>query len=416
MTFFRTVGSGKTTYRRRRKVTIEYTTPGWDVNAAADGVLFDVGSLYEYLYQVRDSRHARGVRYALVTVLVYVVLAKLAGENTLTGVAEWVQLRQEPLSRALHLEAVRAPHRTTYSRLLSHSIDRQDFTACVQRFFTAQPGAGQSIQLCLDGKTLRGTIPAGQSRGVHLLAAFLPGEGWVLAQVDVDGKENEITAAPRLLETLDLRGKVVTGDALLAQKSLSTQIVEAGGDYVWTVKDNQPELVAALSTLFEPEQCTAGFAPATTDFRTVETVEKGHGRLERRTLTASQELTGYLAWPYARQVFKVERHRQRLVDGKVEHEVVYGVTSLSAVRADAAQLLRYNRGHWGIENGLHYRRDQTLREDWCQVRTGHAAQLLADVDNLVVGLLLTHQGNNMPHARRIYAASWEQALSLILRC
>jgi len=101
--------------------------------------------------------------------------------------------------------------------------------------FQSQPQAGQSILIALDGKTLRGTMPAGQTRGLHLLAAFLPGAGWVLMQVEVDGKENEIKAAPRLLQCLDLRGKIVTGDALLAQRDLSVQIVEQGGAYVWAV-------------------------------------------------------------------------------------------------------------------------------------------------------------------------------------
>ena len=378
--------------------------------------MFDVGSLYDVLSQLKDSRHARGLQYALVTILVYVILAKLAGENTLQGVADWVRLRQEPLAAALHLEKVRAPHRTTYSRILGEVIDLEDFQTRVRAFFAAQPNAGWSVQICLDGKTLRGTIPAGQSRGTHLLAAFLPAEGWVLLQVAVDSKENEITAAPALLAALDLRGKVITGDALLAQRELSAQIVEAGGEYLWTVKDNQPTLKEEIATLFAPEHCTAGFSPATTDFRRAETIEKAHGRIERRTLTASQELTGYLQWPYARQVFHLERHFERVADGKVTHAVVYGVTSLSAVQASAAKLLERSRGHWGIENGLHYRRDQTLREDWCQVRRGHAPQMLAEINNLVVGLLLTRGIRNVAQARRYYNAHWDEAVNLILRC
>jgi hypothetical protein len=119
----------------------------------------------------------------------------------------------------------------------------------VHDFFAHQPNAGHSIQLTLDGKTLRGTIPAGQTRGVHLLAAFLPGEGWVMAQVEVGMKENEIPAAARVLKCLNLQGKIITGDALLAQRELSRQIVEAQGNYVWTVKANQPQLCQDLETL-----------------------------------------------------------------------------------------------------------------------------------------------------------------------
>ncbi len=379
-------------------------------------MVFDLGSLYDYLCQVQDTRRDHGTRYALVTVLIYVVLAKLAGENHLAGIAEWVAYRIEPLTQALQLTKVRAPHRTTYSRILGHVIAVDDFHKQVNAFFAAQPRAGTPIQIALDGKTLRGTIPAGQSKGVHLLAAFVPGDGVVLIQVEVDGKENEITAAPRVLTMLDLRGKVVTGDAMLAQRSLSVQIVAAGGDYIWTVKDNQPDLKEAIATLFQPESCRPGFSAATTDFRVATTIEKGHGRIEERRLVASTELTDYLDWPDAQQVFMIERRFKRIVDGKLTHDTVYGVTSLSAQQASAPQLLAYVRGHWQIENGLHYRRDQTLREDWCQVRTGHAAQVLAAINNLVTALILRQGQRNLAHARRCYAAHWPEALNLLLRC
>lgn len=386
------------------------------VNHDTDGLVFDLGSLYDYLCRLPDTRRDHGTRYALVTVLVYVVLAKLAGENHLAGIAEWVAYRIAPLTQALQLTKVRAPHRTTYSRILGHVIAVDDFHKQVNAFFAAQPRAGTPIQIALDGKTLRGTIPAGQSKGVHLLAAFVPDDGCVLIQVAVDGKENEISAAPRVLGLLDLRGKVVTGDAMLAQRALSVQIVEAGGDYVWTVKDNHPDLKEAIVTLFAPEGCRPGFAPAVTEFRTAKTVEKGHGRIEERTLTASTDLTGYLDWPHAQQVFTIERRFKRVVDGKITHEVVYGVTSLSAAEASADTLLAYARAHWQIENGLHYRRDQTLREDWCQVRAGHAAQVLAAINNLVTALILRQGQRNLPHARRRYAAHWQPALNLLLRC
>jgi len=121
----------------------------------------------------------------------------------------------------------------------------------------------------------------------------VPAEGWVLLQVEVDRKENEIVAAPRVLKMLDLRGKIVTGDAMFAQRELSLQIVEAGGDYVWTVKDNQATLRQNIELLFQPEKRGKGFSQGTHDFRTAATTEKKHGRIERRTLTVSAELKNY---------------------------------------------------------------------------------------------------------------------------
>jgi len=136
----------------------------------------------------------------------------------------------------------------------------------------------------------------------------------VLFQIEVDRKENEITAAPRVLKCLDSRGKIVTGDAMFAQRELSLQIIEAGGNYIWVVKDNQSTLRQDIELLFQPEKTVKGFSQGTQDFRTTETVEKEHGRLEHRTLTVSTELKGYLDWPGAEQVFKLERHFTRLVE------------------------------------------------------------------------------------------------------
>jgi predicted transposase YbfD/YdcC len=198
----------------------------------------------------------------------------------------------------------------------------------VSRFFASQAEAGRSVLVNLDGKTLRGTIAAGKSKGLHLLAAYLPGEGWVMMQMEVDRQENEIPAASRMIRCLDLRGKIVTGDALLAQRELSAWIVQGGGEYLWSVKENQDRLQEDIELLFAPEACVPGFSPSHKDFCTATTREKGHGRLECRTLTTSSQLREYLSWPHAEQVFQLERRFVRLSDGKVMKETTYGVTSL----------------------------------------------------------------------------------------
>jgi predicted transposase YbfD/YdcC len=395
---------------------MQYSAPTFDVNLDPDGLVIDLDSLYAALSKLKDARHARGLRYSLVNLLICIVLAKLAGEDYLAGIAEWVAHRRVVLSEALHLVKLRAAHRTTYSRILGHVIDIAEFEQVVSDFFAGLPHtAGQRILIHLDGKTLRGTIPAGKTHGVHLLAAYVSGEGWVLVQVEVGTKENEIPAATRVLKRLDLRGKIITGDALLAQRELSRLIVEADGDYVWTVKENQPQLCEDLATLFAGESCVKGFSPATHDFRESETIEKAHGRIECRALTASAELKGYGNWPYAEQVFKLERHFKRVTDGRIMHEVVYGVTSLTAQEANAARLLEIVRSHWLIENRLHYRRDQTMREDWYHVRMGTAPQAMAVINNLVLGLLDRQSFRSVPEARRHYAAHLDQALNLLVQ-
>lgn len=396
----------------------QYTPLSFEINLCsdgADGVVFEVGSLFEALCTLHDQRDARGLRYRLVTVLTYMLLAKLAGENHLRGIAQWVQRRATVLATFLALSKIQAPHATTYSRILSEAIVIEEFERVSQEFFAHPPKTGTRIQITLDGKTMRGTIPAGQTHGIHLLAAFVPEEGVVLFQVEVGSKENEIPASGRVLKCLDLRGKIVTGDALLAQRELSLQILRAGGDYVWIIKENQPETHRDLERLFAPEPVVKGFSPAShDDFRTAQTIEKGHGRIERRTLTASSALKGYLNWPGIEQVFQLERHFTRVKDGKVMHEVVYGVTSLTARQAPPERLLALVRAHWSIENGLHYRRDDTLREDRCTLRREHAPEAMAVLNNLVLGLLLRRGVKNVPDARRDFAADPKQALDLIL--
>ena len=393
---------------------MKYTPLSFDVNLRREGVIIDLDSLFAALTKLQDRRDARGLRYHLVTVLVFIVLAKLCGEDHLRGMAQWVAQRKATLAEALGLAKPQAPHPTTYSRVLYKAVDIDDFERTVRDFFREQPGAGQSTLINLDGKTMRATIPEGQSQGVHLLAAYLPQEGWVAFQVEVGSHENEIPAAKRVVKQLDLRGKVVTGDAMQAQRDLSVAVVDGGGDYVWTVKDNQGQLKRDIEILFEAESCSGGFSPAHKDFQTVTTCEKGHGRLERRTLTSSSMLKEYVNWPCAEQVFRLERHFVRNSDGKVMDEVSYGVTSLTKKEADAGRLLQIVRAHWGIENGLHFRRDDTLKEDRCRLK-GQAAQAMAAINNLVLGLVRRTAFETLPDARRSYEANLSAAVALVLR-
>jgi predicted transposase YbfD/YdcC len=189
--------------------------------------------------------------------------------------------------------------------------------------------------------------------------------------------------------------------------------VEAGAEYVWAVKENQPKLKQDIEVLFGAEACAPGFSPTEKDFETASTCEKGHGRMEWRTLTTSSMLKGYIDWPYAEQVFRIVRRRVRIQDGKVEEETTYGLTSMTASEAGAAQVLSYVRQHWGIENGLHYRRDETFREDRCRV-TGQGARAIAVINNLLIGLLLRRGVRNLPDARRYYDANVEEAVQLLL--
>ena len=266
----------------------------------------------------------------------------------------------------------------------------------------------------IDGKTIRGTVDLANPRGDHLLAAYLPEEGIVLFQVEAGSKENEITVAPKLLEGIDLRGKVVVGDAAHTQRKLSVQIQEAGGDYLWFAKDNQPTLREDIEQLFEGDNRTVLGGRVPNDFRRVRRVGKGHGRRESREITVSSELKGYSDWPGLEQVFKLERHRIRCKDGKEEQEIVYGLTSLSQAEASPERLLHLSRTYWGIENGLHHRRDVTFQEDSTRQTCGHAGRVMAAINNLVISLLRHTSATNLAQARRQCDANPVQTLSLLI--
>jgi len=288
--------------------------------------------------------------------------------------------------------------------------------SCVINLFLLQAASATSaVEISLDGKTLRGTIPTGQTQGLHLLAAYLPDAGIVLMQMEVSSKENEIVAAPRLLKTVDLQGKIVTGDAMFTQRELSEQIVSEGGEYDWTVKDNQPSLRADIEALFAIEQGQTPLKVMANDFQEAVSVDKAHGRLEQRRVTSSTMLAGAVEWPHLEQVYKIEREIEQLKTGKRRSEISYGITSLKRQEADAGRLLGIRRKHWEIENGLHYRRDWSLKEDYCRLKTGDAAQAMAIINNLVIGLVRQAGFQYLPDGRRTYSAQPLAALKLILR-
>jgi predicted transposase YbfD/YdcC len=397
------------------KVNMDYSILADDLPQDADGLVFDVQSLYAHLRSLTDRRKRRGCRYPLALILLLVVLAKMAGQDKPNAIAEWGRARVALFVKAFELPRPKLPCANTYRLTLSQTVTAEELEAHFQQFLAQRPGLGPGTHIALDGKTLRGTIPTGDSQGLHLLAAYAPAQGRVLAQVVVAGKENEISAAPRLLDRLDLQSKIVTGDALFAQRTLSQQVVTAGGDYLWAVKDNQPQLRADIEELFTPTAPLAkGFNVGPTDFQRVETVGTGHGRLETRTLTASSLLQGLSDWPGLAQVFRVERHTRLLAPGTIRHEVAYGVTSLTPQAAPPARLLDLVRQHWAIENGLHYRRDVTFQEDATRTKHWPLAQALAAIHNLLLAVLGQAGHTNLAQARRHYAAHPDAALRLLL--
>lgn len=382
----------------------------------AAGQIFDVGSLYAKFRELGDKRKPRGLRYHLETVLVVMVLAKLCGEDNPSAIAEWAKHRTEMLCEALKLGRKTMPHHSTYRRIADEVICVEELEQLLSKQWSSKRFLGKQVLLAIDGKVLRGSLDEEQN-GVYLLAAYLPSEGLVLMEVELAGKGSEIPAAPKLLKSIDLREKVVMGDALHTQREVSIQIVEAGGDYVWLAKGNQPQIEEDIRLWFEPDPTPIpgqNYVPK--DFETAQMVSKGHGRLEQRTLTVSSQLQDFLDWPYLQQVFKLERKFTFLKTGQVREQVGYGFTSLSREEITPLQLLTLIRSYWGIENGLHYRRDVTLHEDKTRLTKRNAGRVMACLNNLVLSLLIGKlKFRYLPSARRYFAAFPSHALALLTR-
>lgn len=185
------------------------TTTIPDLATETQGVVFDLGGLYAEFEKLSDKRRARGKRYPLALVLLLIVLAKLCGEDRPYGIAQWITARTRRLIAILGLSCRRLPSLNTYRRVLQWAVDVAQLQQTVKRFLCRDPTAGRSVLVTIDGKTLRGSFNPRQGQAVHLLAAYLPAEGIVLLQVAVASQENEISAVPRVLQCLDLRGKIV---------------------------------------------------------------------------------------------------------------------------------------------------------------------------------------------------------------
>jgi predicted transposase YbfD/YdcC len=379
------------------------------------GKVLNISGLYSRFQRLTDQRKARGKRYALETILLGMFLAKLCGEDKPSGIAEWVALRGKWIASFLGLKRKSMPSHHTYRRILAGGVNEEEFEELSRKYFRHRGEAGYRVIVSMDGKILRGTIDTEDSKGLCLLAVYLPGEGVTLAQVAIEGRQNEITAAPTLLGYVDLRNKVVVGDAMHTQRQISIQIGKAGGNYIWTVKGNQPQLLQDLQDWFDPKvDLLPGMGSPPKDFRSSSMTSKGHGRIEVRTLTTSSQLNDFLDWPFLQQVFQLERQVTISKTGRMRHEIVYGITSLPPELASPHQLLQMLRSYWQIENCLHYPRDVSLHEDQTRFKKKSAAHIMAIINNLVLALIANSDFLFIPSARRYFAAHPDAALNLLL--
>ncbi len=302
----------------------------------------DRAGLLSVLAQIPDPRRPRGVRHRLAAVLGLAVCAVLAGARSYVAIAEWAADADVATLTDLGVGPVVACESTFRRTLQCLDADALDDAVGAWAGQRTSPQPGGRRRVAVDGKTLRGSGTRGEP-GRHLLAAFDHTRGVVLGQVDVQAKTNEIPLFTTLLGRIDLTDAVVTADALHAQRAHARYLVtDRGAHYVLTVKGNQPRLHDQLKAL------PWGEVPVGDDTR-----DRGHGRVEWRTLKVTAVAAG-LGFPHAAQAVQVVRRRRPLNATKRKKwstEIVYAVTSLTATEASPADLADILRGHWTIETG-----------------------------------------------------------------
>lgn len=381
--------------------------------------------------QVPDPRKRRGKRHAWTFLWTTICTAVLSEQRTPHAIAHWILLHAEELIARLQPARHQVPSESTVRRALRHidltALEQQltQFTQHLPPPSAAAPPApevpppsrvphvplapGAPVLLrgqAVDGKAVRGAGMHGPRP--HLVSLVEHDSARVLAQRAVVDKRHESSAVGPLLQGHELLGSVITMDAGLTQRKLAAQILAQGGHYLMVVKRNQRQLYDDLALFFQRPPL-----PCEEPWRVVQTLTKGHGRLETRCLTCTADLDDYLTWPGVQQVLRRDCERIMLKTGEVTRSVTYGLTSLAPRAATPAQVEGFWRGHWTIENRTHYVRDVTMGEDAGQAYRGSTPQALAALRNGILTLLRCRGWTNIADALRTYAASLPEALKLI---
>ncbi len=385
------------------------------------------------------------------------------------AIAQWGAAQSDEVKKALGFEKGITPHQTTIQRLFRR-LSVEEVEAAFRDIFLhifAQDKAERGARaLAIDGKAHKGRLKfeEQESYPIHAVSIVDHQTGIVVTQGHVEkgdtatksqqsaeetknkpteqktakkgkptGKKSaqteeekeveqeekkqrsELAVAYRLIAHIDWKGKILTGDALYCQRCLCMAILLAGGDYLFLVKANQPHLFEDLRLLFAPPAPAkrAGEAILHLPEQHAQSTDKGHGRVEIRSIRVSSELKGYSDWPGLDQVFQIRRRWQS--KGEWREEVRYGITSLPAPVGIPERLLKFKRGHWTIENGLHYVKDVTLGEDRSTVHADNGPKIMAALRNTAVSLL-RRAGFSTIAARMRYNSIHPEAALQVLSC
>lgn len=349
-----------------------------------------------YFGNLKDPR--RAPRHLLLDIIGIAICAVICGADDWQQIETFGRDRRAWLQRFFTLPNG-IPSHDTFERVFER-INPRAFVAAFGQWMRALADAVGIKHIAIDGKTLRRSGSAARDLGpLHLVSAWATANHIALGQVAVDGKSNEITAIPQLLDLLDLHGALITIDAMGCQKTIARKIVDGGGDYLLTVKDNQEHLLADIqqSLIDAYDNDYAGLK-----HDTYETRERGHGREEYRCYTVLQHTEGIRHRDqWAKLTMIGMCYSERKVGDKTSEEVRYFIGSKPAGARYYGQALR---NHWGIENSLHWQLDVTFHEDSSRVQGRNGAANLALLRKLALTLLKQQPGKASIACKRLHAA------------
>ena len=361
-------------------------------------------SFHAYLAPLTDPRcpDAPNSRHLLMDMLVIAVCAVIGGAEGWEDIEEYGKAQAEWLADLLDLPHG-IPGHDTFRRVLSR-WDPEELTACFIAWTQALSEASDGDMVSIDGKTLRHAFDrATSTAAIHMVSAWASANRLMLGQLKVDEKSNEITAIPKLLQLLDVKGAVVTIDAMGCQKEMAKTITEQGADDVLALKDHHPTLAETGTLLLNDARDTA-FADIKHAYH--ETVDGDHGRIETRRYWMTSEIAwlgAQTSWANLHSVGMVESRRE--IGETVQIDTRYFLTSLPAQGVRFTQAVRQ---HWGIENSLHWVLDISFDEDACQIRKGQGAQTFAVLRHIALNLLRREPHHKRGIKARRKRAGWDR--------